>query len=285
MIHEIAKVNGKVITERHLDDMVLLYKQQTNTNTINESEKKKIVEQIIDNFLLLGEAEKRNIVVESEIIEKNIAEIKKQFEADDNFYDELKKHGISYDVFKKNIRDTLLIQKFANDESQKNVKITADMLETYYKMHKKTMISPEMVRARHILVGKSQAGSMEKAKEKADKLLEKLKNGANFENTAKEHSDCPSAAKGGDLGMFRRGQMVPEFEKSAFSLKVNEISNPVSTGFGVHLIRVDEKIQGKSVPFKDAQPYIEKIIFQQESQKVMKALADELKKTAEIEVY
>jgi len=285
MTKEIAKVNGKIISQKHLDDMALLYKQQTNTNTINEAEKKKIIEQIIDNFLLLDEAKKRNIVVETEFIEKNIAEIKKQFGDGDNFDDELKKHGISYDAFRNNIEDTLLIQKFTNEESQKNVKITADMLETYYKTHEKSMISPEMVKARHILVGKSQAGSMEKAKEKAAKLLEELKNGADFENIAKEHSDCPSATKGGDLGMFRRGQMVPEFEESAFSLEVNEVSNPVSTGFGVHLIRVDEKVQKKSVPFKDAQPYIEKIIFQQESQKVMKELADELKKTAEIEIY
>jgi peptidyl-prolyl cis-trans isomerase C len=142
-----------------------------------------------------------------------------------------------------------------------------------------------MVRARHILIGKKQAGSMEKAVKKAEELLKKINNGAGFEEIAKENSDCPSAEKGGDLGMFGRKQMVPEFDSLAFSLKVGEIGGPVETTFGAHLIRVDEKFEEKNISFKDAQPYIEKIIYQREAQKIMKTIANELRKTAKIEIF
>jgi len=237
MDNKIAKVNGKIIEQRHFDDMALLYKQQTNTLEINEAEKKKIIEQIIDNFLLLDEAKERKIELDSEFVERHIDEIKRQFGKNEAFYEELKKHGISFDVFKKNVQDTLMIQKFTKDETKDKIKITAEMLEGYYNEHKSSMIAPDMVKASHILIGKTQAGSIEKAREKAEELLKKIKEGANFEDIAKEHSNCPSASKGGDLGTFSRGKMVPEFEKSAFSLKEKEISEPVETNFGVHLIR------------------------------------------------
>ncbi len=285
MDKNIAKVNGRMIEQKHLDDMTLLYKQQTNTTEINEAERDRIIEQIIDNFLLVDEARDRKIEIGNEAIEKHIEEIKRQFGKEETFKSELEKHGVSFDMFKKNIEETLLLQKFTKDETQEKIKITADMLEGYYESHKDHMVAPDMVKARHILIGKKQAGSIEKAKKKVDDLLGKIKEGASFEEIAKEHSDCPSAEKGGDLGTFSKGKMVPEFDKAAFALKNNEVSAPVETTFGVHLIKVDEKHERKNISFKEAQSYIEKIIYQQEGQKIMKNLAIELKKKADIEIY
>ena len=85
------------------------------------------------------------------------------------------------------------------------------------------------VKASHILV---------KDEEKAKKLKAELDAGADFAKTAKKHSICPSGQSGGDLGFFGKGQMVKEFEDAAFSLPVGVVSQPVRTGFGVHLIVV-----------------------------------------------
>ncbi len=90
---------------------------------------------------------------------------------------------------------------------------------------------PNQVRASHILV-KTEAESLN--------LLFDIKHGTSFEDTAKKHSLCPSGKKGGDLGWFGRGQMVKEFETSAFSLPVGELSRPVKTQFGWHIIKVTE---------------------------------------------
>lgn len=87
------------------------------------------------------------------------------------------------------------------------------------------------VKASHILV---------KTEGEARKILEELKKGASFAKLAEQHSQCPSKKKGGDLGWFGRGKMVPEFEKAAFSLKKGETSDVVRTKFGYHIIRVND---------------------------------------------
>lgn len=88
------------------------------------------------------------------------------------------------------------------------------------------------VKASHILVDTEQ---------EAIKLREEILSGKDFEDVAAEHSNCPSGARGGDLGFFGRGQMVKEFENAAFDLKVGELSDPIRTNFGWHLILVTDK--------------------------------------------
>jgi peptidyl-prolyl cis-trans isomerase C len=88
------------------------------------------------------------------------------------------------------------------------------------------------VKASHILVS---------SRKEADKVLNKLKAGARFEDLAKKHSSCPSGRKGGDLGYFGRGQMVKPFENTAFTLQKGQTSEPVHTQFGYHLIKVTDK--------------------------------------------
>ena len=89
------------------------------------------------------------------------------------------------------------------------------------------------VRAKHILV---------KTQEEALEIKKMLDNGADFDTLAKQYSLCPSKEKGGDLGYFNRGQMVPEFEKAAFSTPIGGISEPVETRFGWHIIKVTRKM-------------------------------------------
>lgn len=90
----------------------------------------------------------------------------------------------------------------------------------------------KQVRASHILVDDERL---------ANKLYDRISGGADFALLAKKHSTCPSGRKGGDLGFFQKGQMVPEFEKTAFELEVNALSKPVRTKFGYHLIKVTGK--------------------------------------------
>ncbi|KYK36045.1 MAG: peptidyl-prolyl cis-trans isomerase [Theionarchaea archaeon] len=89
----------------------------------------------------------------------------------------------------------------------------------------------KQVKASHILV---------KKRSEAEKILEELKKGASFAELAKKHSECPSRKRGGDLGWFGRGKMVPEFEEAAFSLKKGELSDIVKTQFGYHIIKATD---------------------------------------------
>ena len=95
------------------------------------------------------------------------------------------------------------------------------------------------VRAAHILRSSEKQGN-EEALEKIEEIKAEIDGGSDFSELATAHSDCPSSSRGGDLGTFGRGAMVPAFEEAAFSLEVGKVSEPVETEFGYHLIHRTE---------------------------------------------
>jgi parvulin-like peptidyl-prolyl isomerase len=149
-----------------------------------------------------------------------------------------------------------------NEDIKKNLKVDDTALRKYYDDHKSEY---EKLRARHILIRMSGSPvpvrpgqkdlTAEEALAKANELRAKIRAGADFAAVAKSESDdSGSGAKGGELGLFGHGQMVPSFEEAAFRLKTGELSEPVKTSFGYHLIQVEEK-QSKS--FDDAKAELE----------------------------
>jgi parvulin-like peptidyl-prolyl isomerase len=149
-------------------------------------------------------------------------------------------------------------------------------VKAYYEMHKDELESISQIRASHILV---------KTEEEAQKIAGRLKKGEDFATLAKKVSiDTASAKNGGDLGFFSAGQMVPEFESAAAKLKPGEISQPVKTKFGYHVIRVAEKKMGKPLEFEK----IKSALFQRLSAEKQKDFFDSyienLKKTYKVEI-
>jgi peptidyl-prolyl cis-trans isomerase D len=132
-------------------------------------------------------------------------------------------------------------------------KPTDDELRTYYSQNRSRWEKPDQVKARHILIKADALLGTATAKAKADELYKKAKAGADFAKLAKENSqDEGSAAKGGDLGFFSRGDMVPEFEAKAFELKSGEIGEPVLSKFGWHIIKTESKKPGFSPTYENS---------------------------------
>ena len=141
-------------------------------------------------------------------------------------------------------------------------KATDDELRQYYEQHKDEYTLPERVKAQQILFkiqGKTPE-EIEKIKEKARGLLERAKKGEDFSSLAKQYSEDSTAAAGGDLGDFGHGQMVPEFEKAAFSLGVGAISDLVQTQFGIHIIKVNSKQERRERPFEEMKEAVRPIV-------------------------
>ena len=141
-------------------------------------------------------------------------------------------------------------------------KATDDELRQYFDQHKDEYTLPERVKAQHILFrtqGKTPE-EVEKIKEKARGVLDRAKKGEDFGALAKQFSEDSTASNGGDLGDFGRGQMVPEFENSAFSLGVGAISDLVQTQFGIHIIKVNEKQERRERPFEELKEAVRPIV-------------------------
>ena len=140
------------------------------------------------------------------------------------------------------------------------VSVTEREITDYYELNRDQYKNPEQVKARHILLKVPKDASAhedEKIKETASALLQRIKEGEDFISLAKEYSQDTSASNGGDLGFFTRGQMVKSFEQVAFALKTGEVSEPVRTKFGWHLIRVDDKKSATVKALTDVRDKIE----------------------------
>jgi peptidyl-prolyl cis-trans isomerase C len=138
-------------------------------------------------------------------------------------------------------RKLTLISQLIDKEVISKSKVSDQEIRDYYNKHREDFTTTSQIRASHILV---------KTEDEAKKVLERLNKGEKFETLAKELSiDKGSARNGGDLGFFGRGQMVPEFEKAAAGMKVGEISGPVKTQYGYHIIKVTGRKAGPVVDF------------------------------------
>jgi peptidyl-prolyl cis-trans isomerase C len=164
---------------------------------------------------------------------------------------------------KKRIEDmtnALLAQEYMRKNIQGKAQVSDKEVKDYYEKHKAEFVEPEQVKARHILVkvpNNADEKAWTDARKKAEMIEGKLKKGGDFSVLAKEYSDDPgSKGRGGELGYFQKGRMVPEFEKAAFALKVGQISDPIKTTFGYHIIQVQDKKQAKKLSLDEVQQTI-----------------------------
>ncbi|WP_338668533.1 SurA N-terminal domain-containing protein [Pseudodesulfovibrio methanolicus] len=163
------------------------------------------------------------------------------------------------DRFKIPAQVTLRTLAFTPANLAKYQTVTDDEIKKYYAANQDAMQEPEQIHARHILVAVKDSDSeaaKKKAKERIDKIYQEAKAGADFAKLAKDNSDGPSAPNGGDLGWFGKGAMVPDFEKAAFALNKGEVSEPVKTRFGWHVIKVEDKKAGTTKTLEEARDEI-----------------------------
>lgn len=203
----LAIVEGKEITEMDLDFLLRGLPQQQAMQFNSEEGRKQLLQELINQQLLYLDAKEKGL--------------------DNN------------ELYKKELEKTAesLLKQFAIRELLSNVTVTDEEIAEYYNTHKDQFKSEESVRASHILVD---------SEETANEIYEKLNNGESFEEAAKEFSKCPSKEKGGDLGYFTKGKMVKEFEEASFELATDELSKPVKTQFGYHIIKVLDKKEAGS---------------------------------------
>lgn len=296
-----AVVNGEEITTSQVDQYAnlqqvimqlyqanqefsrLLFTTNAGQDLINEYRKLKLNELIIKK-LLQAEAKNQGIILnqekKDEIFNKQIEAIEENNNiTEEQLVEELKKQGIeSLEAYKKIFFEqnegAILI-----GELQKKIfdSITVEdkAVEDYYNKNIDSYKYGAQVKASHILVD---------TEEKAREVLDKLNNGADFAEVAKEYSTGPSGKNGGDLGYFEKGDMVPEFAEAAFSLKVGEISKPVKTKFGYHIIKVFDKKEAGVKSFAEVKDSIKSKLLNQKRQQAWSDLIKELREKADIKI-
>lgn len=242
----LASVNGNKITEQDLDIAMARFPQENQEYFRTEQGKKQLLDQMISFELIYNYAKESSL--------EDDAEYKRQLE--------LMKKDLLIQAGVKKILDT--------------VNVTTDEIKSFYENNTEMFKAEETVSAKHILVDN---------KETADEIKEKINNGMSFEDAAKEFSSCPSSAQGGNLGSFGRGRMVPEFEAAAFQLTVGEISEPVQTQFGYHIIKVEDKSTSSIKPLNEVESMIASNLLHEKQNKAYINFVNDLQEDYKVETY
>jgi len=288
----VAKVDGEPIFLSELNkrakpiideySKILKPEQKKDKIKIIKSE---VLDQLIEEKLLLQEAKRKGIKVSDREVENALGEIKSRFKTEKEYFDEMKKQGISLSDMKKRTKQQLMIIKLIDMEVKSKIdKPTNEEAKTFYKNNESQLWEPEKVRVRHILIRVSSDTPKDLALKKARKVLALAKKGEDFAELARKYSEGPSSVNGGDLGFFARGDMVPEFEKVAFSLKVGEISGIVKTKFGYHIIKCIGKKAREKKSYEDVKDDIKNYIFQMRFEENYQRYIRKLRDKATIEI-
>lgn len=284
----VARVNGVAIDAIELRRAT---KVMLRGQTVPAEQKalfdKQALDQLLSAELLYQAAAKLEVKDLDKLVDEKLAQGKARFANEQDFTKAIKDLEMDEKALRDYTRRDLLISKFVESTIVPKIKVTEEEARKFYDQNPDKFTRSETVKASHILIGTEPNASAEdkkKAREKAEKLRKELAGGADFAELAKGNSSCPSSQKGGDLGFFGKGQMVPPFEKAAFELKPGEISDVVETQFGYHIIKLTEKKPAETVAFKEAQARIEEYL---KGQKINAAVGDfvtEARKTAKVEI-
>ena len=255
----LAAVGGTAITVEDFENEIRSLPEHTQKRMKTGEEKKKHLDKMIEEILLLDEAQKRGVDRDEEIRAK-------------------------VERYRRRLITEKLYQEVAKEKSQ----VGEEEIQKYFQAHKEQFVQKERIRVRQILILLAPNAGPEKeaeAKKKAEEVLGRAKAGEDFAELAKEVSEGPAASRGGDLGYFSRGRMVPAFEEAAFGLKNDgDVSNVVRTKFGYHIIQLTGRQPAKELSIEEVRDRIVRQLESARRREVRQSLAKELRQQAKVEI-
>ncbi|MDD5439453.1 MAG: peptidylprolyl isomerase [Candidatus Omnitrophica bacterium] len=240
----VARINDETISSKELDSRIA--KLPDRYRDVVSANKKNFLDELISDKLLYGEAIRRGLDKDKEVKE---------------VIDEARKK--------------ILIARLIKDTVEDKVKVTDQDVRDYYEKNQKEFMTPEILRASHIMV---------KTEAEANDIVQELARGSNFEDLARSRSIDPSAAKGGDIGYFVVGQLDPDFEAAAVQMREGELKYVVKTRFGYHIIKLTERKPPNIERFKDVEERLRHNLLVEKRKKAFNDLVESLKKNARIQI-
>jgi peptidyl-prolyl cis-trans isomerase SurA len=262
---------------------------------------------LIDQQLLLERGKDLGITGETELV-KRLNQMRQQMglASIDDLEKEAQKQGVSYEDFKEQIRIGVVTQQVIGQEVGGKLHISNEDIQDWYNKHQKELEGPEEIGLSEIMVSTQPAkenveskdkpaaepdknlpedpAKVAEAEAKANQLLDQLKKGANFEDLAKKSSDGPTAAQGGTLGTFKRGELAKDLEEKTFSLKAGENTGVIRTRQGFIILKVTAHRPAGIPPLKDVSDRIREAIYSERLEPAARAYLTKLREQAFIDI-
>ncbi|MGG3468437.1 peptidylprolyl isomerase [Neobacillus pocheonensis] len=255
----IATINGEAITKDQLyNEMVKQYGSDT-------------VDQLIADKIVAAEAKKQKITISNSELEEQVQKLQDSYGGEEAFSQALESNNTTLKALKKDMKNYLMIKELLTPE----IEITEEEMKTYFEENKDSFVQAEQVKASHILVADEKT---------ANEVKQKLANGSDFAELAKAYStDASTKDQGGELGYFSKGEMVTEFDNVAFALPVNQISDPVKTEYGYHIIKVEAKKAAIEANYDNSKAQIKETLLEQKIDTEYTTWLEDKKKDYDIE--
>jgi peptidyl-prolyl cis-trans isomerase SurA len=263
--------------------------QQAGAMPAEAAERQKnLLRDMIDKQLLLSRGKELGINADAEVI-RRLDEIRKQNKLDtmEDLEKAARQQGVSFEDFKAGIRDNVITQMVVRDEVGRRLQMSQSQEQAYYDAHKQEFTQPEQIKLSEILVPTAADGNdaaVAQAQAKAEGIEAKLKAGENFEDLAKANSGGPTAAQGGDLGMYKRGALAKVLEDQTFNLKPGEWTAPIRTRQGFVILKVTDHVAAGVAPLKDVEQQVQEGMYTEAMQPALRAYLTKLREDAYKEI-
>ncbi len=249
---------------------------------------KRALDTMIDEKLVDNELKELKVTVGDKEVDQAIDEVKKSYNlTDDQLAQAVEREGFTVAEYRDQMRKQIGRSKLISEKVRKNVKVSeADVKSEYDRMTRAEGEDYE-VHVRHILIAvprNASQSAVEQGRRKAAAVADEARQpGVDFAVLARKRSEGSSSSDGGDLGFFKRGTMVPEFERVAFNLKTGEVSDPVRTQFGWHVLKLEEIRKLGMKPLAEVRPEIEERLRKQQAERLTSQYMETLRNAAVVE--
>jgi len=291
----VARVNDDVITLSELQEEGLplfarLRENYTGSELAEQVQRaeREFLDQLILRRLQLQYASQIGITTSENEINAALKDVLTRNNlTQEQLTDLLTREGLTMQDYKDRLREQIILARLMNQAVRSRVSVDTREVEAYYKTHQDEFNQPAQARIRHIFFridpGVAQP-QVDAVHARATRVLQEARNGSNFAELARLHSEDATAANGGDLGYIKRGQALPEFEEVIFTMKEGDISNVIRTPNGLHIVKVETFSIGSDRPFTETKAEIERRLLQEKIEKRFQDWTMELKDRAFIEI-
>ncbi len=291
----VAVVNQEIITLSEVEKWIHTFKEEIVTEDRLEKRERiqeicrKILEKLIEEKLIDQEVKKSGIKVSNKEVEATLEEVKRRNAAtQEDLEKALTADGLTLEVFKKQIEKTLLRQKLISWAVKVETKAGEKELREFYEKNMSRYRTNEAYRPGQILfvVPKgAPPGEIREIRKKCQKVLEKIRGGEDFGEMALLYSeDASSNKERGDLGYFKKGELLPVFEREALRLKVGEVGDIFRTEFGFHIVKLLDRKGMEPLPYEEVKERVKADYFDREREKALQQFLSTLKEKAVIEI-
>jgi peptidyl-prolyl cis-trans isomerase C len=290
----VAKVNGKPIYEEQLRrdvesglSTLRKYGMREEAADLVKRLQSRALDRVIGEELIHQESQRLIIEDIDERVEQKLKALEKQYAAGEGFEAYLRKNALTMEDVRSSLRARVYVEQYLKEKGLSEPEISEERIRETYRRNPESYSREEAIKVSHVLIavdGIAGAEENEQALQEAEEIHKEILGGKDFAEMAQKHSDCNSASGGGSLSYIKRGYMPEEFDRVAFEMEEDTVSEVMKTEFGYHIIKVLDKRPAGVTPYEDVRDFIEKLLQQQESKKKLAAHIAELKKEAKIEI-